>query len=82
MEREEREKRRHPRTKVFRSITCEGVDCEIQDVSDTGACVIINRPYEPGSLVKLSYPSPRLARVVWKEGLMHDKFVLGLMFLL
>jgi hypothetical protein len=75
------EKRLQPRTKVFKVVKCEDAECEVQDLSKGGVCIISERSYEPGSTVRFTLPPPRLARVVWGEPLIKGSFILGLEFL-
>jgi hypothetical protein len=75
------EKRIHPRTKVLRPhrCTCEGGVCEILDISIGGACVMTERAYEPGSIVRLSLSPPRLATVRWVNSI-FGRFMVGVKF--
>jgi hypothetical protein len=75
------EKRLQPRTKVFKVVKCEDAECEVQDISDGGVCIISDKYYEPGSTVRLTLPPQRLARVVRGELLIKGSFIIGLEFL-
>jgi hypothetical protein len=77
------ERRAHLRSKVLKPVkcTCEGGVCQILDISVDGACVMTDRAYDPGSIVRLRLQPPRLARVVWREGLVLGRFMMGLKFL-
>jgi hypothetical protein len=75
------EKRLQPRTKAFKVVKCEDTDCELQDISNGGVCIISDRNFEPGSTIRVTLPTPRLARVVWRDLLIRGSFILGLEFL-
>jgi hypothetical protein len=77
-----KEKRIHSRVKVLRpvSCTCEGGVCEILDISVGGACVMTDRAYEPGSIVRFSLSPPRLGTVRWVN-YTFGRFMVGVQFL-
>jgi hypothetical protein len=75
-----KERRVHPRRKFLKRLKYETVGAEVLNISDGGACIKAERAHEPGSVVKLRLPNPRLAEVRWANPTDGGKFKLGLKF--
>jgi c-di-GMP-binding flagellar brake protein YcgR len=92
----EKEKRLYPRTELLKPITydvgismsrLETFDAELLNISNGGACIITERGYGPGRVLKLRIPHegtdglvPRLAEVRWSD-FFESRFKMGLKFL-
>lgn len=76
---------------IFKSFTCEAsvqvtkievFDVEFMDISSGGACIITEKVYDKGALIKLKFPlRTRLAKIKWVVPL-NGRFKIGLEFLL
>jgi hypothetical protein len=74
------EKRKHPRKEVYanmsyREFVPSGVAGIIQDMSDGGLCLILNKEFPPGTVLEVTYELPeeegrsveKLVKVVWQR---------------
>jgi hypothetical protein len=86
-----KEKRIHPRTKYLKPIGApirkiEAIDAELLDISAGGACIMTDRAYRRGKVVRLRLPLngtdilvPSLAKVSWVSPT-DGRFKMGLKF--
>jgi hypothetical protein len=68
------EKRKHPRKEVYanmsyRELVPSGVEGIIQDMSEGGLCLILNKEFPPGTVLEVTYELPE------EEGRSIEKFV-------
>jgi hypothetical protein len=74
------DKRIHPRRDVFtkmsfRELVPSGEEGLIQDISDGGLCLLLNKEFSPGSILEIKYelqgetPNPieAIVRVIWQK---------------
>ncbi|MGD8538804.1 MAG: PilZ domain-containing protein [Candidatus Aminicenantes bacterium] len=74
------EKRKYPRTEVYtnmsyRELVPSGVAGIIQDMSEGGLCLILNKEFPPGTVLEVTYELPeeenrrveKFVRVVWQR---------------
>jgi hypothetical protein len=74
------EKRKYPRKEVYANMTYRelvpsGVEGIIQDMSEGGLCLILNKEFPPGSVLEVKYELPeeenriveKFVRVVWQR---------------
>jgi hypothetical protein len=72
------EKRKYPRKEVYanmsyRELVPSGVSGVIQDMSEGGLCLILNKEFSPGTVLEVTYELPeeenrtveKFVRVVW-----------------
>jgi len=73
-ERNPEEKRKYPRREVYanmsyRELVPSGVEGIIQDMSEGGLCLILNKEFPPGTVLEVTYELPE------EEGRSVEKFV-------
>jgi hypothetical protein len=74
------EKRKYPRKEVYanmsyRELVPSGVAGIIQDMSEGGLCLILNKEFPPGTVLEVTYDLPeeenrsieKLVKVVWQR---------------
>ena len=74
------EKRKYPRKEVYtnmsyRELVPSGVAGIIQDMSEGGLCLILNKEFPPGTVLEVTYELPeeenrrveKFVRVVWQR---------------
>ena len=74
------EKRKYPRKKVYanmsyRELVPSGVAGIIQNMSEGGLCLILNKKFTPGTVLEVTYELPeeenrsveKLVKVVWQR---------------
>jgi hypothetical protein len=74
------EKRKYPRKEVYanmsyRELVPSGEECKIQDMSEGGLCLILNKEFSPGTVLEVKYELPeeehrtveKFVRVVWQR---------------
>ncbi len=74
------EKRKYPRKEVYanmsyRELVPSGVEGIIQDMSEGGLCLILNKEFSPGAVLEVKYELPeeehrsveKFVRVVWQR---------------
>lgn len=75
-----KEKRKHPRKEIITNMTYReyvpsGEEGIIQDISEGGLCLELNKEFSPGTILEVKYELPGLenkpivafARVVWQK---------------
>jgi len=75
-----KDKRIHPRREVFtkmsyRELVPSGEEGLIQDISDGGLCLLLNKEFSPGSILEIKYelqgetPNPieAVVKVIWQK---------------
>ena len=76
----DKEKRIHPRMEVFKKMTYRelvpsGEEGVIQDISEGGLCLLLNKEFIPGTILEVKYelqsPAPKpiesVVKVIWQK---------------
>jgi hypothetical protein len=74
------EKRTHPRLEVFkkmsyRELIPSGEEGIIQDISEGGLCLLLNKEFSPGTILEIKYevrtdapkPIESIVKVIWQK---------------
>lgn len=87
------EKRQHPRLEVskkmtYRELVPSGEEGLVQDISEGGLCLLLNKEFSPGTILEIRYevhadapkPLESIVKVIWQKK--SDKGILtGVQFI-
>ena len=75
-----KEKRKHPRLGVqkkmrYRELLPSGEEGLIQDISEGGLCLLLNKKFSPGTILEINYevpaeapkPEASIVKIIWQK---------------